>query len=668
MPSITQADWMGTGSPTVTQTTDATESQLGGPLDRETKVTLAAPRQNTNLIAKTFARLFFWFKTRIYRYYSNAFYIPVTNESGSFYTFTAGTAWTSDGSASGTFIEDGVASDGFVKVLITSGTFNNGDTVEWDTGTHTADSTAAATQRGDVGSEGEWGVVHELPTTLAADFTISGLHPMLIAGVEGIAGFYRTGAGTYRGFTYDPDDDVWTDGADQGALANTTALNAGVSRVIGQAIVQNVSSSVTFNFLTVSFNPTTSAFSTASGTGLDGIADAGDGLGFMPCEFNGRIFVAYPAGQDENIRELTGGSWAAVGDVDGSGSNGIINFDPFNAQEAAHGTNIMVFNGKMYLFAYVDQNGLAGSRGVVVLPLTITGSNVTADNARDAAGGITTADDPEHFGQVFFPGTAIPSYSTGGTDMPRNSKIRFVFDQQTNGPDGQDLCVIYVITDSTLGSVDVFEMGATEEALPTVTIDWTTFALVSGTTWEVDVTAGTPSDDVSVDEYLFAPDDQLFRVITVDDAGSRYELKNVAQRTLASTGTSNRKFVSPVSLGIASSIGTHALSHEASGGGGRSFVKDEKGFLFRGFVGLAANERIDFKCEGGGTVDVDLFHGTGERSTTQSSLTTLTGGGSLVGDTITAFPADGTLGSVQHDLAADSITNGTVLVRAADIT
>lgn len=638
----------------------ASQQNKGGPLDREVFISLGtnAYIQNTNMVHKTLGRVFAWHEDHIYRFYQSAIHATAGTFSGGF-TFTLGGAWTASDGSFGTFIEDFVAGDGFVKVILGVGSpaLTNGATITVTVGGHTCVTTSPGAARGPLGAQGEWGIVHTLPQAPLFQYFSSGIHTVNVGGVSTMCGVYSPGTTTARGWKYNPQTNVFTDDPVSASLTQVNGTNRGLAVVIGNSIMWGASSATTQTIAFIHYNPDTGAyFTTQSPAGsVTGNADQLNGTGYTPALFNGRVFVGAPAtGNDFRVFELTGGVLSSLLLFQGNTLSGNPDFNPINANFGNRGAHMMVLGDKLLLFSFGDTN-FVNSNGMFIHAMTLVGNTLDCDNIR-SDGVLPPTGEAELLARFLLPGTTLPAGGGGsGISLGQDFKLRYYLDERTNDPDGQDLMEVWAIGNSAAGgSTDVLRIGKLVEDLPTLTLDWDNIALNAGNTWDLPTNVDATADlgpVTATGPWVVDPNGRWVRVSAINPGVPNIEVEKPGPWSFAG-GVSNR-YLNPaavVNVGIDTGVATLAPPHENRGGGGGIHVNGDKGFAFLGFTSLAADVLITFICEdpAGGTCDITLFHRDEDAPTdTETPLSNLSGGGSLVGNTITGFPS-GVVGTVRH--------------------
>lgn len=659
---------------------------LGGPVDRATPITGDTQTQDSCHACHSFARAFRWVSdgtfNQIYLFDPDAYYVPVAGygtTQAAFHAFAKGDTWSADGGATtGTFLEDGVATDTYVLVKFTTGSpnLNNGDTITITSGTangETAVAQADATQRGDSGQIGEWGKLFDLDFVPSFSHNISGLFPCIVDGREQIVGLYfkSSGGSDFRGFVIDPIALTITETSLGVTGVSLGGFGGGFAHIYNDSMVWVYSHAIGDRYQTVFWNPSTNSF----GPGISpsafvtSNASQGNSKAYLPVLFRGRLFVYLPtsSGNDGMVAEFSGGGWAQLLLFDGVGGvSGNLDLLPSSATLGRAGGQLIEYGDKLWIVCVGDTN-VGSDSGYAFIALSYLNNTLSADNVKTGSSNpIVAADAPEKLAQFLLSGSALAVGVSPG--LSGNPSLRWVRDDRTNGFGGQSLIELWFISDHTGGNTEVKRWTGPYTTLG-ISIDWSTAVNIGGDTWEVD-TSADPTAETPVDSWVVDPDNQIFRVSAINAGTPSIEIENPGGRTIQTVGSSNRKLNAFSSPGVSASVAPLALPNETHGAGGRVFTRNQKSAAITGFEALTSDERVKFKVNGGGTASFKAFHGedSDRPVDTESTITNLQGGGSLVSNTVTNFPADGTTeGSVDHDLSADSLGDGHILRRSLEI-
>ncbi len=660
----------------VHQFNGTTIKALGGIVDRITVAAGAASRQESNKSASSFARAYTWRGGEIYLYNALAFYVPISAIGASFLTYTKGDTWSTP-SASGTFAEAGQVGDTEIKVEITSGSIVATETITIGSGPasgQTATADATETQRGTLGSEGEWVVQFPLSVVpFTTDDEMSGLVPMTVDGREQIVGLYEGLAGDFYGFVIDPVANTITEtGSLGGAGASFGTGGGGNAQAIADSLVWVYAHATGGRYQTIVWNPTTDSIGAQVSTSIGTLTDQAESHGYVPILWRGRLLVWQTDStlQSGVLLELVAGGWAELLVFDGSNGAGDADFTPPNSNIGSCGCMMLDHGDKLFMVVFCDNNLFNGYN---VIALSDNDGVIQCDNMRTGTGNvILSADSPHKLGQFLLAGSGLASGIS--PSLTGNPKLRYMRDTVTNGFGGQDRWELWFIDDNTGGVADIKRWAGPFVALGGgVTIDWSTAVATAGDTFEVDTNID-PTGQIAVDDWVVDPDGQIFRVSAVNAGTPSIDIENPNKAivTIQGSGSSDRKLVAFTSPGVSGAIPVLAMPTESQGGGGRVFTKNQKVATIVGTLGVLNNDQVNFKANGGGVVDIKAFHGEDPDEEIDQESTigagSVTGGGGLSGNTITSHPADGTtVGTFEHEIATDGVVNGDTLRRALEI-
>ncbi len=645
----------------------ASSLQLGGPLDRESSQgtgSAANYRHEVNRGVQIDNKVFAWHGSRIYKFDSSAYYAPVSGYSttqAAFHAYSAGDAWTASPSgATGTFLEDGVSTDTFVKVLVSSGTLTLNDTITVTASGETANVDATQTQRGSAGKEGEWGAVHVLAAALASNLAHSGLYAMPVSGAMRLVGIYLDSAFAYRRLLYNPDTDAWSESAAL-ATAPNSADEIGKCAVAGDTLVGRIigsSANATLARTAYSFqlNPATDALTAVSK--LWGSPSTGNGgqwraMGAGICEFYGRIFTVMAHNDNSQrffaVAELSGSSWTVVWSTQDNGANpGIpvpVDSDDggFNRIHAG-GSPLWVADDAMYFFIMGAQTTPSTNLGWWLVRVKIdSGGTVYSDVAPTSTLGQTAG---LRFSQHLLPSSLAINTAT----LAGNHKARWqqATDNQVNDPDGQPSFTLSHISDAAASGSAPYSWSGME-TLSDVTYTWngTTTVTISG------------ASSVAVGQWVaIGRQGDLFRVTAVN-AGVDFTIDNPFGLTIPS-GTGCAR-MSQFAAQAAGTTGQRATAQEAHGGGHRQFLPGELDVRIVSVVATAGGQEITYRAVGGGACKVSFFHDTTEGSSLSDTLCSLDNPsvGTVVADEVTGITADGANRTVRWRIADDGVAVNT---------
>lgn len=654
-----------------------TAVQIGGLFHRESVLT-TQNNDTTNRAASIFSRAFAYHSNstpRIYQFDPLAYYVPVGTYSttqAAFHAFEAGDTWSTDGgSTTGTFVEDGVSTDGYILVRFTTGSpnINNTDTITITSGpanAETADATADAAQGGAAGEEGEWKVVLAFSgagTTANDDQEFGGMFALNINNKHGLACWYHDTSNNVYGATYDPKLDLWS----QALIGSVTVADRwGKSHVFNDTIYTNIQTNTASAFRTATFNPSTMSFGTQLGTGLvHTSSDVAEQINFGMAQWKSRIFSTVPSTtvDDGRLIELVAGTWGEVYNFNGGSTAGL----PSYRQDTAKRGNFIFEHGeKLWVGIWGDLNIVPGF-GFIMHTFTEKSGVITCDNAPGSGVAFTTGDVAEKLAQFLLPSTL----AVGGANFSgANLKVTTIKDQISNDPDGQDIIINYFTGDKQGGNTDVMHWAAPFTDLPTVTLNWSGQADQGSDIWRIPVTAGTPSADLAVDDWTGEnADEQIFRVTTVNDGSNYIEIHNPGGLALP-TGTAQSRKLNTMSLqGIAGGIAHLSHAHGDNGGGGKDFTREMKSVIITNVQPITDEEQITLIANGfnSPTVSVSLYHGqANDRVVSAKSTINKPAGESwtLGSGNMTLITADGvTEHKVNHETVTDGLNVNDVIRR-----
>lgn len=642
-------------------TNNAVEN-LGGPLDRESAEPDGASvniNHRTGMSIQIANQVFRWHGSRIYRFGADVYYVPISTPSGSFLTFQAGDAWSTP-SANGTFAEDAVAGDTFVKVRLLAGSITPTETITVnggpaDTATATADATEA--QRGSLGQEGEWYVVHTLGSTIKAANTHTGLYAVNRGGYTGLAGFYKTSTNGLEGLRYDPLTDTWDETGATGVTTGSTASNApGKTFAQGGSIYANLTGATISTQETAIYDAAANTVTKVT-TATTGSAGGTTCLGRQMVDWGGRIFclgtVGLSSAQDITLCELVGGAWQAVpgGYIDGASV--ATNIVALTTKQ--NGTVLIPFQNMLFALFYC-QAGTGASFGWAVVKFTKDDvGNITADNLPGVSGSAVTLAESRKLAEYLLP--AGLAFSTAG--LANDDKARWFnyLDIEQNLPTGKPRFLLLHNSDPAGGVSDPYEWEIYD--VLSLTLAWPGGAATSQV---INVSGGTPSSEISVGDFVYLQSDQqIFEVTVVDDGGGTITIANPQARTIPTGSTESRKLRPFFFLTGAGALGEFAYPDDVVGGGCRTFVKGENDILIVGKLSELGGERLFYRVYGTGTVKVRLFHGPAINEHPQLASTMSTPSDGTIdgsGDNINVTADDGaTLKNFKWEALADGVNN-----------
>lgn len=644
-----------------------TAVQIGGLFHRES-VDTTQTGNTTNRAASIFSRAFAYHSNtvpRIYQFDPLAYYVPVSTygtTQAAFHAFEAGDTWSADGGATtGTFVEDGVSTDGYVLVRFTTGSpnLNNTDTITITSGpanTETAVATADASQGGATAEKGEWKVVLVFPgaTTANNHQGFGGMFALNINNRHGLACYMRNTSSEMHGATYDPKLDIWS----QAQIGTLTTENIfGKSHVFNDTIYTIARNQTSSQFRTITFNPTTMSFGTQVGSSLVHTnSDVDQQINFGMAQWRSRLFSTTPSTTDgdAHLIELVGGIWGSVYNF--NGSTATAGLPDYRSDTAQRGNFIFEHGEKLWVGIWGDIN--SGGAGFIMHTFTEKAGVITCDNAPGTTVAFDATDVAEKLAQFLLPS----SLAVGGPDFSgANLQVTTLKDQITNDPDGQDIVINYFTGDKAGGNTDVMHWTAPFTNLPTITLNWTGKTDQGSNIWRVPVSAGTPSADLAVDDWTGEnADEQIFRVTTVNDGSAYIEVHNPGGLTLPTGTAQSRKLNAMTLQGVAGGIAHLAHAHGDNGGGGKDFTREMKSVIITNVTSVEDAERITLIANGfnSPTVSVSLYHGqANDRVVSAKSTITKPAGETwtLATGDMTLITADGT---TEHNVDHETVTDG----------
>lgn len=596
---------------------------IGGEIGRgrePVKVDILARDHSVNLAAHIWRRVFTvnseTTSGRIYRLYTTAFFIPLSSLSGGF-TFAKDGAWTSD-SASGTFAEAFVAGDTHAIIFITAGTIAINDTLTVTTGGHTANIDAVPVQGGSGGQLGEHGVVHTISDTLLSDQSVSGWYNVNAGGEQMLVMLYVITGGGLKSLTYRASTDTFTE---SGLLLtlSTSATEFHLGGHVGNSLMLPVRHSNANTAGFIAYNPLTDAAFEANSL----FASGGGGPNACSAiqEWRGRLFSAHThTGDDVVMVEFSGGVWQRV--YNGSGSNAVGEVSYDTGTPAQSGALLFLLDDALYMGFIGDNAAASNSRGWVIHKFSILADgSIECDNLPNNLA-------PASEGQVQqTEAVKLATYLLGsafaiGAGLPTSGNSRWfpILDQQTNGPDGEDIQNLYH-SNLTTGALDLIQNTQAATAL-SGTIAWpggTAASNVMATTADLQAEApvGTP--------IKLAGQDKTFRVTAVTAANITVE--NPEGRVLPTAAAGISFKINPfVAVGFIAAQADIAPSFVYTGGGEYYFQTGDLAIAILDKVPASGGEDITFRAfsdDGATTGTVKMFHpqgGLSKRPDTQSTI------------------------------------------------
>lgn len=655
MPDVLATDFRG-ATPAGFAINGTTVSQLGGDLHREATEgdgLGAIWRHDDNRLLKFWGKAFLWHNQRIYEFDSDAFYVTVGSYSSTqaaFHAFAAGDTWSASGGASGTFAEDGVSTDAFVILLVSSGTVGSGETITITSGTannETADSTAAQTQGGALGYEGEWKTVHTLTATLSSALSHTGLTAGPVGNVMKAFGVFLDDTATpeFGSIVYNPVADTWTETTGIGVAPASSSNEFGPTRLVfgslwGPLEGNSGAAGVMYWF---EYSPTSDSVTVSSKTVTAASSEPyRSNLGSNVISWKGRIFsiVSHPTGSGTlELVEFSGGTWSQVWQSTGNASFpmpiGNANFPD------SHGKKLFVAGDSLYGLVMGCNAVGATNRGWYALKWVIVGGSVFSDTMPSSVFAATSND----LALFLLPSSLA---ITSATLVAHNNRWRVTFDTVTNDPDGAVKHILYNVGDPTGGSAGGYQFPGLE-TLSDVTYTWdgTTTVVISG------------ASSVAVGDWIGAPGDneQLFQVSAVDP-GVDITILNTQSLTIP-TSTGDAISLQPfTSVGNISGSSEYAFSEDDRGGGMRVFTPGEKAVDIESIVKSVASEEIRYRAFGGGSVDIEPFYSSQENGKPDTQATASNPSeGSLSGGVITGVTADGAQKTFIWETSTDGVSS-----------
>lgn len=604
---------------------------------------------------------------RIYQFDGDAYKVALKSIDASFLNYQSGNTWSASGGATGTFIEDGVTGDTHMLLKFGTGTaIAKGETITVTNGpanTETAVTTELAHQGGGGGEEGEWKVVFNCP--VATDGTADMFSGFFLSTKDtghGLGGCYG-GTTTVYGLAYDYNDDEWT--ATLVGSKSTGETFWGTSTNINGTIYFLADPSSGGVFRTVSYNISNGSLGNQQSAASVISTTGGGFMHHTICEYKQRIFAFMhsAAANDGVLLELTASQWSALLTIQGSTSGNQLDL---GAVSNSNNGAIFEHEGKLWAFLRGDKN--SGTNGIFVLAFTELNGVMYCDNMEDFG---TAASGQEKLSQKFFNTSTLAVQSL--SNSPDYTHWAFNKDQITNGPDGQDIVLMYALTESQSaglgGGAGVFQWGQVFSDL-TAVIDWDTAADQGSNIWRVN-TDIDPTSEISDDDWI-APNtsesEMIFRVTNRNTSPNWIEFHNPRGNPLpAGNATSRIISAFPQHLGEAPGLTSLASHNDLSGGGSNYFNKNEVKITILSVKKDSAKQQITFIATkpGGGNVTVSLYHSKelSKRPGFKSTLSTPSAG-SISGKDIINLPADGTVRTVDHDVVTDLFSGSENIKRA----
>ena len=635
-------------------------TNLGGPFRREGAMTGNSVYEAKNsLAAKNQNDVFAVHNMRYYQFRADVFYVPVGSygsTQAAFHGFSAGDTWSASGGATGTFAEDGFSTDTFVQLVVNNGTVGLGEIITITSGAainETAVSTAAQSQGGDVGSEGEWVVVFKPQTTPKAAYSYSGIFPIRIGSELGLCSLFISSTDFIHAVTYTPSMG-WAESGQIDATGDTVSDRFGVGSVLEETLSMRVNATVGKSAWYF-YNPTTGTGSKVESTNLGTNSGNVYTHNSRCVMWRGGVYAfvvganpSSPANIIGYLIKLSGGAWTVVRQLNSTVSAANI-FAPSSGRPIQQ---LFVNNGSLYAI-YVGQNNAPNpdNFGVVLTRFFIDGANVSTDTFND----VDVANDK--FSQDML-GVAIgqsPSPNAGLAWI--NAMARFIQDSETNNPDGIQRTFLYL---SLLGvgaanSMELFLFEGFKDVTD-VTYTW------NGT--NTIVTSGQssilPGSWVKIDND---PSKPSFRVSSVTANSLLIEQIN----SIPIPSGNGIRAIPPlgfVSQGSSGGINQLAFPSVMPPSGGNFFTKGQNTIDIVSHAKAIDAVQFTLKPEGGGTMVVRLYHGVnGVDPEVQSPLKNPSSGTLVVEGSahrITGIVADGTPFTVELDLVAAGLNPGDV--------
>ena len=598
------------GDVIVSSLSGVTPSQIGGPLRREssTGAGIGAVYRHENNRAINFQGGLYVIHAsaiaacRIYKFDGDAFSTGISGLSG---LFTLGETINGQTSSATAIIADAsISGDDFIIIKTISGTFQAGESILGAASSASAVIGAIPAQGGAASLEGEWVLEYALTQTLDNVLGHSGLYSTNSGGKNVITGIFSTSAHYTCSFTFDPDENKWTEFLNLLYNGTAGAEEYGKGQFLDDSLwinFENNASSSGDHHDYIQFNE--AAKSTINNTISNHIGwnPQRNSFGMDIVNFNGNYFTwEWPSNVNDSIqlREIGGqGSVFSPGN-----SSGETNRPVQLATSNRGGSLFYVLNDIMYAYYY---------------SAAITGwvcGRFHFDSGEDlicstlASSGYTNNDIFSDF--YFTTGFGLRSgLSTA------NARWRGILDKETNDPDGTTRMLLYHVTNPTAGTTrGLVHTGIINLTNGTYTWDGTTTVNVSA-----DPTLGP--DSIVVGDWIGIRSDKRIYEVSGTSSSTVTIVDNFTLGIPSGISTSVKE-TALTNVGTDTTISESAFSEDRVSIGDRSFIK---GGVTISIVGTVPNEtgtRIYFKCfsdSGSAGATAEFFYGPDFRDSEPSS-------------------------------------------------